>query len=521
MAFPSGSSWKLTFDEEFNGTTLNTASWTANWLGAPNAITKPINGAELAAYDPAQVSVGDGYLHLRAVASPVTVNGVHYDYRSGIVQSHGKFDQAHGYFEARIYLPEAGGEIANWPAFWLDGENWPTDGECDIMEGLSGNAAYHYHSGSGSSGASVSGDYTGWHIFGAQWEPGKVSFYYDNQLVGTIASGIVDAEQFLILNNGVGGWGGAKLVPSDMRVDWVHVYSNNPSAVAVTPETGYQGLGGSGTGPGANTPPVFASGASASIAENTAFSIVVYDAKATDADGDIIAYSLTGEDFARFTINSATGEVRFKVSPDYETPTDLDKDNGYKIVLHADDGLDDTIKSVTVSVTNVNDGTPTPSGTNGDDLLIGGSGDDFFYGYAGNDTLRGGWGNDVLRGDGGRDILIGGTGADRFVFTATSDSPPDARDILQAGDGAGAFEKVGSYGGDRIDLAGIDANTQIAGDQAFDFGGARRGDISMVEMNGDSLVRCNVDNDRAFEFALLIQDGAVKAWEYTAADFIL
>ena len=86
MTIPVDSSWTLTFDEEFNGTSLDTDVWGTNWLGTDGAITKPINSAELAAYDPAQVSVSDGSLHLTAVASPVTVNGTEYDYRSGIVQ---------------------------------------------------------------------------------------------------------------------------------------------------------------------------------------------------------------------------------------------------------------------------------------------------------------------------------------------------------------------------------------------------------------------------------------------------
>ena len=114
MAIPIDSSWTLTFDEEFNGTSLDTDVWSANWLGAPGAVTPPINGAELAAYDPDQVSVYDGSLHLTAVQSPVTVNGTEYDYSSGIVQTNGSFEQTYGYFEARIYLPEADGEIVEY-----------------------------------------------------------------------------------------------------------------------------------------------------------------------------------------------------------------------------------------------------------------------------------------------------------------------------------------------------------------------------------------------------------------------
>jgi hypothetical protein len=62
MSIPVNSTWKLTFDDEFNGTSLNASKWSTNWFGAPGAITKPVNSAEIAAYDPADVSVsGGGY----------------------------------------------------------------------------------------------------------------------------------------------------------------------------------------------------------------------------------------------------------------------------------------------------------------------------------------------------------------------------------------------------------------------------------------------------------------------------
>jgi Ca2+-binding RTX toxin-like protein len=186
-------------------------------------------------------------LHLKTVASPVSLGGVHYNDRTGIVQSNGKFGQTYGYFEARVYLPSSGGHIANWPAFWLDGQNWPANGELDVMEGLGGQAAYHFHSPSGGPGSAVSGNYTGWHIFGAEWQPGKVTYYYDNHLVGTITTGITNSPMYLILNNAIGSWGGPHMIPADMEVDWVHVYSASSSAKAVTAQPGYTGPGGTGT----------------------------------------------------------------------------------------------------------------------------------------------------------------------------------------------------------------------------------------------------------------------------------
>lgn len=103
-----------------------------------------------------------------------------------------------------------------------------------------------------------------------------------------------------------------------------------------------------------NTDPAITSGASASVAENTAPSTVVYTAAATDTHG--VTYSLSGTDAARFTIDSATGEVRFVASPNYEAPTDSGSNNGYSINVNATDAAGNTsTKGVTISVTNVNE----------------------------------------------------------------------------------------------------------------------------------------------------------------------
>jgi VCBS repeat-containing protein len=103
--------------------------------------------------------------------------------------------------------------------------------------------------------------------------------------------------------------------------------------------------------------PEFSSGPQASVAENTSVSQVVYDAQAVDADATpahhAITYSLTGTDAGRFSIDSATGEVRFLASPDYETPTDADGDRAYQIVVHANDDVHDTTQAVTINVTDV------------------------------------------------------------------------------------------------------------------------------------------------------------------------
>jgi beta-glucanase (GH16 family) len=173
-----------------------------------------------------QVGVGGGELHLRAVAQPTQVDGTTYPYLSGMVQSDGKVQFTYGAFEARIYLPPSTGGIADWPAFWTDGQIWPIDGEMDVMEGLGGSACYHFHSLLGGPGGCATGDFTGWHTYGADWEPGSVTYYYDGVEVGQITSGVTLSPMYLILDYAVGGSGGPTVVPSTMDVDYVRVWQH-------------------------------------------------------------------------------------------------------------------------------------------------------------------------------------------------------------------------------------------------------------------------------------------------------
>jgi Ca2+-binding RTX toxin-like protein len=96
----------------------------------------------------------------------------------------------------------------------------------------------------------------------------------------------------------------------------------------------------------------------------------------------------------------------------------------------------------------------------GVDGVYGGSGNDTLVGASGANILVGNAGNDVIQGNGGGDSLAGGAGADRFVFTALSDSTVAAPDRIT---------DFSHAQGDRIDLHLIDANTTVAGDQAFSF----------------------------------------------------
>jgi hypothetical protein len=103
--------------------------------------------------------------------------------------------------------------------------------------------------------------------------------------------------------------------------------------------------------PVGNAAPVFTSAATASVAENTAG--VFYTATASDADGDALTFSISaGADAARFSITSA-GALRFASPPDFENPSDANRDNVYEVTLRVSDASASATLDLRVTVTDV------------------------------------------------------------------------------------------------------------------------------------------------------------------------
>ncbi|MES2338060.1 MAG: cadherin domain-containing protein [Pseudomonadota bacterium] len=310
----------------------------------------------------------------------------------------------------------------------------------------------------------------------------------------------------------------------------------------------------------ANVAPVitsFASGTTGriSIAENIAGVATITATDANTAAGDKLVYSIAGGgDGAKFTIDAATGALSFATAPDFEAPTDANRDNAYVVTVVATDarGATDT-QELTVTVTDVVGitrtgglGNDTMTGTSEQDTLDGSWGNDVINGLGGNDTLIGGLGNDTLNGgdgndilDGGNlnDILNGGNGDDVLIGgddgdTMTGGAGADIFRLLAAGDSARSGSDRDTItdfqrGVDRIDLSAIDANTGVSGNQSFTlrsgagaaFTGAAQLRFAFEFVNGveHTVVYGNTNTGSSAEFAIAL----VGHHELTIADFIL
>ena len=73
------------------------------------------------------------------------------------------------------------------------------------------------------------------------------------------------------------------------------------------------------------------------------------------ANDDVDDWVLSGADADQFDIDDNTGELTFKRSPDYETPTDVAEENTYRVTITAYAGTESKTEFVFVRVTNVNE----------------------------------------------------------------------------------------------------------------------------------------------------------------------
>jgi serralysin len=181
---------------------------------------------------------------------------------------------------------------------------------------------------------------------------------------------------------------------------------------------------------------------------------------------------------------------------------------GDKAHEQAGQGIDTVISTITYSLAGqvVENLTLTGSGSlNGTGNSLGNT----LIGNAGANILDGGSARDVINGKGGQDVLIGGAGNDTFVFDTASDANGDTiNDFV--------------HGADRISLTNIDANTRVAGDQAFAFIGAQAfhkvaGELRAYQSGGNTYVAGDVNGDGAADFAIK----ALGAHSFAKADFLV
>lgn len=217
---------------------------------------------ELQHYQSGNMVIADGKLIITAKKETVTGKVIPEDnatktfsYTSGRMESKTSFgvsaETPKIRVSARIKLPLGSGM---WPAFWIYGDNWPTNGEIDIVEGLGGAndyiTNYFYgrtagraetdNSSSAKTITSKTNLTTQYHVYEVIWAENSLTFLLDGNIVqsktatdkgGAFIPMMFGKLQRITLNLAVGGdifgpeFDNSTIQPSTMYVDWVKVFT--------------------------------------------------------------------------------------------------------------------------------------------------------------------------------------------------------------------------------------------------------------------------------------------------------
>lgn len=241
---PTAPTWRLVWSDEFDGASLDTASWTHE-LGDGSAQGIPGWGNnEEQFYREENTSIANGNLIIEARQE--TFGGKRYT--SSRIKTQAKRFFRFGKIEARAKLPRGQGM---WPAIWMLGEiisttSWPASGEIDIMEMVGGsgredtvhgtihwdNNGHRFSGGSTSlSGETFSDDF---HVFSIEWDADRIIWLVDDEefhseTISASHQSELRNDFYILVNLAVGGnWpgppDGTSSFPQQLLVDYVRVY---------------------------------------------------------------------------------------------------------------------------------------------------------------------------------------------------------------------------------------------------------------------------------------------------------
>lgn len=240
--------WQCTFDDEFNGTSLDTKQWVAQ----TSFVTGDGNLYACYVNTPQTVSVNNGALNLSVikVSRPVWCpSGIApSNYAAGSVTTYHLFSQKYGRFEARI-MAQASSTPGLNEDFWLYPDdrygpiNEPDTGEIDVSQQFSSDPdntyPYLHYAPGGVENASVEGDNIEkcqaprgvWNTYDLEWTPSSITISVNGTpcLVNTSGSTTFSTPEQLVLTQALGDAGAQASadtvnVPATMHVDYVRAW---------------------------------------------------------------------------------------------------------------------------------------------------------------------------------------------------------------------------------------------------------------------------------------------------------
>ena len=254
--------WKLVFQDEFNGSSLDFTKWKRYYPCGPGGNDQcefsRTHGSEQQVYKDNNVTVTNGKVILTAKKEYSTWYTSSRNYSSGMIHSTEPNDFMYGKFEIRCKIPSG----SLWPAFWLFGED---GSEIDIFEFLNlGPSNNQFGIRKWQAGSVIGQDYHSYygtdfsldfHIYTLERDPWFLTFKIDNievwrankffQLNGAavtwcnvaagtyaIHSGWPTGPTHVIANLAVGQSPppSQNIYPQNMEVDYIRVYQRTPQS---------------------------------------------------------------------------------------------------------------------------------------------------------------------------------------------------------------------------------------------------------------------------------------------------
>jgi hypothetical protein len=256
--------------------------------------------------------------------------------------------------------------------------------------------------------------------------------------------------------------------------------------------------------------------------------------------GSVFDDVLIGSDSARAeTFDGEQGEDtidggggahdRYQIeTPPFGVIVDISSPEGFAKLVFDDGSFEsDTLINIEeISATQFDDDITL---SNADNVGIGENGNDVIRGLAGNDTLIGDQGHGFFETTPGNDVLIGGLGKDTMTGNEGADTF-DFDSILETGKTRATRDVITDFtrGEDVVDLATIDANALVDGDQAFIWRGEQgftgvAGQLHFIRENNPgnandrTIIEGDVNGDRIADFQIEL----TGLYRLTDHDFLL
>jgi len=235
--------WELTFEDNFEGSKLDTEKWMTGYYWGKNLLNDNyVQANERQFFKESNIEINDSVLKIVTKQEKVKGKVWHptmgfypkeFDHSSGLINTGASFKQQYGLFKAKIKVNHS------YPvhhAFWLLGERITP--EIDIFKygkkSSSKLEVANYWNGDENirnnkksiGGLNFAKDYF---IYSLEWTKEKLIWKINDVVMYEQAKGLPDEPMYIVLSSGITQDGNPAL-PVTMDVDWIRVYKKNEKA---------------------------------------------------------------------------------------------------------------------------------------------------------------------------------------------------------------------------------------------------------------------------------------------------